>query len=133
MNTLRNIAMFFVMLLVFALPTDGAVEIAGMSLVKIAGLMAFGLTAVLMMMGNSVHAVSSFHTGVLLYVAWVVLSYTWSEMPVPYETAQAVSSEQALKSNLYILMISLCIYINLNRIIIILLKIIISLCIILNC
>ncbi|OQW97519.1 MAG: hypothetical protein BWK73_54245 [Thiothrix lacustris] len=72
MNTLRNIAMFFVMLLVFALPTDGAVEIAGMSLVKIAGLMAFGLTAVLMMMGNSVHAVSSFHTGVLLYVAWVV-------------------------------------------------------------
>jgi O-antigen ligase len=110
MNTLRNIAMFFVMLLVFALPTDGAVEIAGMSLVKIAGLMAFGLTAVLMMMGNSVHAVSSFHTAALLYIAWVVLSYTWSEMPVPYETLQAVSSEQALKSNLYILMISLLLF-----------------------
>ncbi len=98
------------MLLVFALPTDGAVEIAGMSLVKIAGLMAFGLTAVLMVMGNGLHGVPGFHTAVLLYIAWVVLSYTWSEMPVPYETQQAVSSEQALKSNLYILMVSLLLF-----------------------
>lgn len=110
MNTIRQIAIFFMMLLVFALPTDGAVEIAGMSLVKIAGLMAFGLTAVMIMMGNSLHGAAGFHAAALLYIAWVVLSYTWSEMPVPYETAQAVSSEQALKSNLYILMISLLLF-----------------------
>ncbi|QTR47444.1 O-antigen ligase family protein [Thiothrix litoralis] len=110
MNSIRSAAIFFMMLLAFALPTDGAVEIAGMSLVKIAGLMAFGLAAVLIMMGNSLHAMPAFHSAVLLYVAWVVLSYTWSEMPVPYETSQAVSSEQALKSNLYILMISLLLF-----------------------
>jgi hypothetical protein len=110
MNAIRSVAMLFMMLLVFALPTDGAVEIAGMSLVKIAGLMAFGLTAVLMVMGNGLHGVAGFHTAVLLYVAWVVLSYTWSEMPVPYATVQAVSSEQALKSNLYVLMVSLLLF-----------------------
>ncbi|WMP18133.1 O-antigen ligase family protein [Thiothrix lacustris] len=110
MNSIRSIAIFFMMLLAFALPTDGAVEIAGMSLVKIAGLMGFGLMAVLIMMGAGLHAVPAFHSAVLLYVAWVVLSYTWSEMPVPYETSQAVSSEQALKSNLYILMISLLLF-----------------------
>ncbi|WGZ92429.1 MAG: O-antigen ligase family protein [Candidatus Thiothrix putei] len=110
MNTLRNAAVFFMMILVFALPTDGAVEVAGMSLVKIAGLMAFGLAGLLLVMGNNIHAMQAFHTTVLLYVAWVLLSYTWSEMPVPYETTQAVSSEQALKSNLYILMISLLLF-----------------------
>lgn len=110
MNAIRNAAIFFMMLLVFALPTDGAVEIAGMSLVKIAGLMVFGLAAVLMVMGNALHGVPGFHTAVLLYIAWVVLSYTWSEMPVPYETVQAVSSEQSLKSNLYILMVSLLLF-----------------------
>lgn len=110
MDTLRKAAVFFMMMLVFALPTDGAAEIAGMSLVKIAGLMSFGLAAVLLMMGNGIHAVPGFHSAVLLYVAWVMLSYTWSEMPVPYETSQAVSSEQALKSNLYILMIALLLF-----------------------
>jgi len=107
MNHLRQTAIAFMMVLVFALPTDGAVEVAGMSLVKIAGLMAFGLTGLLLILGNGIHALRGFHTVVLLYVAWVILSYTWSEMPVPYETTQAVSSNQAMKSNLYILAISL--------------------------
>lgn len=110
MNHLRQAAMVFMMVLVFALPTDGAVEVAGMSLVKIAGLMAFGLTALLLMLGNGIHALRAFHTAVLLYVAWVMLSYTWSAMPVPYETTQAVSSDQALKSNLYVLVISLLLF-----------------------
>ncbi len=110
MNHLRQAAIVFMMVLVFALPTDGAVEVAGMSLVKIAGLMAFGLTALLLMLGNGIHALRAFHTAVLLYVAWVMLSYTWSAMPVPYETTQAVSSDQALKSNLYILVISLLLF-----------------------
>jgi O-antigen ligase len=110
MNYVHNAAVFFMMVLVFALPTDGAVEVAGMSLVKIAGLMAFGLTTLLLIMGNGLHALRVFHTAVLLYVAWVMLSYTWSEMPVPYETSQAVSGDQALKSNLYILMISLLLF-----------------------
>lgn len=110
MNHLRQAAIVFMMVLVFALPTDGAVEVAGMSLVKIAGLMAFGLTALLLIMGNGIHALRAFHTAVLLYVAWVMLSYTWSAMPVPYETTQAVSSDQALKSNLYILVISLLLF-----------------------
>lgn len=110
MNAIRHAAIFFMLVLVFALPTDGAFEIAGMSLVKIAGLLVFGLTAVLIVMGHGLHGMVGFHTAVLLYVAWVVLSYTWSEMPVPYETAQAVSSGQALKSNLYILMVSLLVF-----------------------
>lgn len=110
MNAIRHAAMLFMLLLVFALPTDGAVEIAGMSLVKIAGLMAFGLTAVLLVMGSGLQGVTGFHTAVLLYIAWVVLSYTWSEMPVPYATVQAVSSGQALKSNLYVLMVSLLLF-----------------------
>lgn len=110
MNTLRSLAMICMLLLVSALPTDGAVEIAGMSLVKIAGLLAFGLTAVLVVMGNGLQAMPAFHMSILLYVVWVILSFTWSEMPVPYETTQAISSDQALKSNVYILMIGLLVF-----------------------
>lgn len=110
MQLIRTLAIFWMMVLVFALPTDGAVEVAGMSLVKIAGLLSFGLAAVLIAMGSSMHAMAGFHTLVLLYVAWVVFSFTWSEMPVPYETSQAVSSDQAIKSNIYALMIALLIF-----------------------
>lgn len=110
MDTLKKLAVFFMLLLVFALPTDGIAEIAGMSLVKVAGLMAFGLTLVLIMMGHTLHAYAGFHVWVLLHIAWVVLSYTWTEMPVPYEIPQAVSSEQALKSNLYALMVALLVF-----------------------
>lgn len=110
MIIIKNLAIFFMMLLVFALPTDGAVEVAGMSLVKIAGLAAFGLTLILIVMGYPLQAMPNYHALVLLYVAWVVISFTWSEMPEPYEVVQAVSSQQALKSNLYILMITLLIF-----------------------
>ncbi|MFN3785736.1 MAG: O-antigen ligase family protein [Thiothrix sp.] len=110
MHVIRSAAVFFMLLLVFALPTDGAVEVAGMSLVKIAGLMAFGLTAILLLMGNGIQVSARFHSAVLVYVAWVMLSYTWSAMPEPYETTQAVSSEQALKSHLYILVVSFLLF-----------------------
>lgn len=111
MNTIRNAAVFFMMLLVFALPTDGAAEVAGMSLVKIAGLMAFGLMLVLIVMGAELTAVPALHIPILLYVAWVILSYTWSEMPIPYES-ELVSGgyQQAVKSNLYVLMITLLLF-----------------------
>jgi O-antigen ligase len=110
MNTLRYIALFFMLLLVFALPTDGAADIAGVSLVKIAGLMAFGMTLVLIVTGSGLHGVPGFHSVVLLFVAWVVLSATWSEMPVAYESVQAVNIDQALKNNLYILMLTLLLF-----------------------
>lgn len=110
MHAIRSAAILFMLLLVFALPTDGAAEVAGMSLVKIAGLMAFGLTVVLLLMGNGIQAAAGFHSAVLAYVAWVILSYTWTAMPEPYETTQAVSSEQALKSHLYILVVSLLLF-----------------------
>ena len=111
MNTLRNAAVFFMMLLVFALPTDGAAEIAGMSLVKLAGLMAFGLMLVLIVMGSELTAAPALHIPILLYVAWMILSYTWSEMPIPYES-ETVSGgyQQAVKSNLYVLMITLLLF-----------------------
>lgn len=110
MNTIRYIAVFFMLVLVFALPTDGVAEVAGMSLVKIAGLMTFGLTLILIVTGSSLHVVPGFHIMVLLHMAWMVLSFTWSEMPVPYEIVQAVSGEQALKSNLYALMITFLVF-----------------------
>ena len=47
METIKTIAIFFMMMLVFALPPDCAAEVDGMSLVKIAGLAAFGLILVL--------------------------------------------------------------------------------------
>lgn len=111
MNTIRNAAVFFMMMLIFALPTDGAAEVAGMSLVKIAGLMAFGLMLVLMVMGAELTAAPALHIPILLYVAWMILSYTWSEMPVPYESEQVAGGyQQAVKSNLYVLMIALLLF-----------------------
>ncbi|MBU0654472.1 MAG: O-antigen ligase family protein [Gammaproteobacteria bacterium] len=111
MNTIRNAAVFFMMMLIFALPTDGAAEVAGMSLVKIAGLMAFGLMLVLMVMGAELTAAPALHIPILLYVAWMILSYTWSEMPIPYESEQVAGGyQQAVKSNLYVLMIALLLF-----------------------
>ncbi len=112
MNTIKNIAFFFVLLLIFALPTDGpdAPGIAGMSLVKISGLMAASLIMVVVALGGSLHVVPGFHMAVLLYVSWVILSYVWTEMPVPYETTQAINSNDALRSNFYLLMITLIVF-----------------------
>lgn len=112
MNIIKNMAFFFVLLLVFALPTDGpdAPGIAGMSLVKVSGLMAFALIMVRTTLGGSLHVMSGFHMTVLLYVAWVILSYVWTEMPVPYETTQAINSSDALRSNFYLLMITLIVF-----------------------
>lgn len=98
------------MVLVFEMPTDGAIEIAGMSLLKIAGLMSFGLTVVMVMMGGEMKAAPGFHIAVLFYIAWVVLSFTWTTMPEPYEITQAISSDQSLKNNMYILMVSLLMF-----------------------
>lgn len=110
MNTVKQAAIFFMMLLIFAMPTDGATEIAGMSLVKIAGLMAFGLTGLLVVMGSSIHVSAAFHTAVLLFVTWAIMSYTWSEMPVPYESAEIGGAQQILKAYLYILMLTLLVF-----------------------
>jgi O-antigen ligase len=111
MKIILSLAIFFLMMLVFALPTDGGVEVAGMSLVKIAGLMAFGLTAVLIMMGSEVTAVPALHIPVLLYVGWVIFSYTWTAMPIPYESEQMVGGyQQAIKTNLYVLMVTLLLF-----------------------
>lgn len=111
MKIILSLAIFFLMVLIFALPTDGGVEVAGMSLVKIAGLMAFGLTIVLIMMGAEVSAVPALHIPVLLYVGWVIFSYTWTAMPIPYESEQMAGGyQQAIKTNLYVLMISLLLF-----------------------
>lgn len=110
MNTIKQAAIFFMMLLIFAMPTDGATEIAGMSLVKIAGLMAFGLTGLLLVMGNNIYVSPSFHSGVLLFVVWAIMSYTWSEMPVPYESAETGGAQQIIKAYIYILMLTLLVF-----------------------
>ena len=111
METIKTIAIFFMMMLVFALPTDGAAEVAGMSLVKIAGLAAFGLMLVLIMTGAELTAVPALHIPILLYVAWMIFSYIWTDMPVPYESEQVAGGyQQAIKSNLYVLMITLLLF-----------------------
>lgn len=104
MNLLKSAALFCMVLLVFSLPTDGVVTIAGMSIVKITGLLSFGLVAVLVLAGSPLQGNAPFYLMILLYIAWVILSYLWTAMPVDYETTQAVSSQQAIKANIYALM-----------------------------
>ncbi|MGB3918431.1 MAG: O-antigen ligase family protein, partial [Thiothrix litoralis] len=112
MNIIKSIAFFFMLLLVFALPTDSptAPEIAGMSLVKISGLMVFSFVMIMTALGGALHVMPGFHMTVLLYVSWVLLSYIWTEMPVPYETSQAINSDHALKTNFYLLMVTFVIF-----------------------
>lgn len=104
MNLLKSLALWCMVILVFSLPTDGVVTIAGMSIVKITGLLSFGFVAVLVLAGSPLQGNAPFYLMILFYIAWVVLSYLWTAMPVDYETTQAVSSQQALKANIYALM-----------------------------
>jgi O-antigen ligase len=101
-------ALFFTLVLIFALPAnteESGLFIAGVSPVKIAGLLAFGLTLVLILAGQELRANAAFHTAVLLYMAWIMLSSMWSVMP-----ASLTDSEQILKENAYILMTSLLLF-----------------------
>lgn len=106
----RGAALACLLLLVFALPADGMAEVAGMSLVKIAGLLAVGLAMLLVVLGAELRGALGFHLAVLGYVAWALLSYTWTAMPEPYGVTQAVGSGESLNKYLYILVLSFLLF-----------------------
>lgn len=110
MNMLKLGALLCMMLLVFSVPTDGIVMIAGMSIVKVTGLLSFGLITIMILAGVPLKGDPLFYLAIVLYIGWVVLSFLWTAMPVDYETTQAVSSWQAIKANLYALMLAILVF-----------------------
>lgn len=113
MRIIKKIALFFMLVLIFALPTnvpESDLFIADISLVKIAGLLTFGLTLVLILAGQRLRADAAFHTAALLNISWIMLSFIWSMMPVDYDISQSVNSQQLLKENFYILITMLLLF-----------------------
>lgn len=107
MEALRKLALLFLLLFIFAVPTDGLWFIAGISLVKIAGLLLFGVVALLLISGDSLRGSVWFLTAVAVYIAWVWLSFLWTWMPVNYDSTLAMNSQQSLKTSRYLLMLVL--------------------------
>ncbi|MEZ5476110.1 MAG: O-antigen ligase family protein [Thiolinea sp.] len=110
MELMRRLALGFTLILVFAIPTDGIVDLFGLSLVKFAGLLAFGLTVLQIIVGSEVRGTSAFMLLVLLYASWAMFSFLWSPMPVDYFTPAAINSQQSLKAHLYLLFFVLLLF-----------------------
>jgi O-antigen ligase len=105
MEGIRKLALLCLLMFIFAVPTDGLWFIAGMSLTKIAGLLLFGMVALLLISGDSLRGSPWFLMAVAVYISWTLFSFTWTWMPVNYETTLAINSQQSIKGNIYILML----------------------------
>lgn len=107
MESIRKLALICLLLVIFAVPTDGLWAIAGMSLVKIAGLLLFGMVALLLISGDSLRGSPWFLTAVTIYICWMLFSFLWTWMPINYETSLASNSQQSIKGQLYLFMLVL--------------------------
>lgn len=107
MESIRNLALICLLLFIFAVPTDGLWTIAGLSLVKIAGLLLFGMVSLLVISGDGMRGAPWFFITVTIYICWMLFSFLWTWMPVDYETSLAINSQQALKEYLYLFMMIL--------------------------
>lgn len=107
MEGIRKLALICLLMLIFAVPTDGLWSIAGLSLVKIAGLLLFGMVALLLISGDGLRGSPWFFIAVTAYICWMLFSFLWTWMPVNYETSLAINSQQSIKGQLYLFMLML--------------------------
>lgn len=107
METIRKLALLCLLMLIFAVPTDGLWLVAGLSLTKIAGLLLFGMVALLLISGDTLRGSTWFFITVTIYICWMLFSFLWTSMPVNYETSLAINSQQAIKEYLYLFMMVL--------------------------
>jgi len=107
MEGIRKLALICLLLLIFAVPTDGLWSIAGLSLTKIAGLLLFGMVALLLISGDGLRGSPWFFIAVTAYICWMLFSFLWTWMPVNYETSLAINSQQSIKGQLYLFMLVL--------------------------
>ncbi|MFZ1342366.1 O-antigen ligase family protein [Thiothrix eikelboomii] len=107
MEGIRKLALVCLLILIFAVPTDGLWSIAGLSLVKISGLLLFGMVALLLISGDGLRGSPWFLIAVTAYICWMLFSYLWTWMPVNYETSLAINSQQSIKGHLYLFMLVL--------------------------
>lgn len=107
MEGIKKLALLCLLILIFAVPTDGLWSIAGLSLVKIAGLLLFGMVILLLISGDELRGSPWFFIAVTGYICWMLLSFLWTWMPVNYETSLAINSQQSIKGQLYLFMLVL--------------------------
>lgn len=103
MSALHTLAMLFLCLFVMVIPVDGLVSPGGIPLLKLSGLLSFAATLLLLINGMSLRGDGGFIFITLLFICWVIFSFLWTTMPVDYQHAQAINSQQSLKANLYLL------------------------------
>lgn len=103
MNILHTLAVGCLCLFVLVIPVDDLVAPGGASLVKLTGLLSFAAMALLLVNGMPLRGSGWFIISCLLYISWVLSSFLWTNMPVDYQHAQAINSQQSLKANLYLL------------------------------
>lgn len=107
MEGIRKLALVCLLMLIFAVPTDGLWSIAGLALVKVAGLLLFGMVALLLISGDGLRGSPWFFIAVTAYICWMLFSYLWTWMPINYETSLAINSQQSIKGHLYLFMLVL--------------------------
>lgn len=107
MEGIRKLALICLLMLIFAVPTDGLWSIAGLALVKVAGLLLFGMVALLLISGDGLRGSPWFFIAVTAYICWMLFSYLWTWMPINYETSLAINSQQSIKGHLYLFMLVL--------------------------
>lgn len=103
MYWLQRLALLSMMAMVFIIPVDGLSIFGRLPLLKVAGLLAFGFTTLLILSGSEIRGGGWFIALSVLYIGWILLSFLWTSMPVDYDSKQAINSQQSIWAYLYLL------------------------------
>jgi len=110
MKVLHSFALMFICLFALVIPVDALVSPGGVPLVKFTGVMSLGATVILVFSGMTLRGSGWFILISLIHIGWFMLSFLWTSMPIDYQNANALNSQQSIKTHFYLITIVLLMF-----------------------
>lgn len=110
MKILHTLALLFICLLALVIPVDALMTPGGVPLVKFTGLMSFACVVLLVFNGMALRGSGWFILICLIHVSWFMASFLWTSMPVDYQHAHAINSQQSIKVHFYLIAVVLLMF-----------------------
>ncbi len=110
MKALHVIALIFMCLFALVIPVDSLLTPGGVPLVKFAGVMSFTCVILLVFNGMALRGSGWFMLICLAHISWFIASFLWTSMPIDYQHAHAINSQQSIKAHFYLITVVLLMF-----------------------
>lgn len=110
MKALHVIALIFMCLFALVIPVDSLLTPGGVPLVKFAGVMSFACVILLVFNGMALRGSGWFMLICLAHISWFIASFLWTSMPIDYQHAHAINSQQSIKAHFYLITVVLLMF-----------------------